>query len=107
MIFSEPIDLQAQRTELLRGREERFFRGQYYALRRPGGRSDSAIAVVGQQFGEPVGLQNNINRWYDPKVASWTSQALTGLGETNAQLLYDEMPPLILPLDAIFDGPPA
>jgi RHS repeat-associated protein len=46
---------------------------------------DCLFAFTGRMFDKNTGLQNNLNRWYDPKVGSWISQDPIGFlsGTTN------------------------
>ena len=46
---------------------------------------DHLFGYTGRQFDEATGLQNNLNRWYDPVVARWLSEDPSGFtaGDTN------------------------
>jgi len=46
---------------------------------------DCLFGYTGRQFDEATGLQNNLNRWYDPKVGRWLSEDPIGFsgGDPN------------------------
>jgi RHS repeat-associated protein len=46
---------------------------------------DEAFAFTGRWFDKTTGLQNNLNRWYDPKIGRWMSEDPIGFmtGDTN------------------------
>ena len=70
------------------------------ALRKPMGRQwetnrkafpetgylDEAFAYTGRLFDKNTGLQNNLNRWYDPKIGRWLSQDPKGFAAGDANL---------------------
>jgi RHS repeat-associated protein len=41
---------------------------------------DEAFAFTGRWYDQATGLQNNLNRWYDPKTGRWPSEDPIGLG---------------------------
>lgn len=41
---------------------------------------DEAFAFTGRLFDKATGLQNNLNRWYDPSIGRWLSEDPIGLG---------------------------
>ena len=41
---------------------------------------DEAFEYTGRLFDKDTGLQNNLNRWYDPKIGRWLSEDPIGLG---------------------------
>ncbi len=47
---------------------------------------DHIFAYTGRMFDEISGLQNNLNRWYDPKVARWLSEDPIGFEAGDANL---------------------
>ncbi len=46
---------------------------------------DCLFGFTGRPFDPAIGLQNNLNRWYDPATGNWLSQDPTGFtaGDTN------------------------
>jgi RHS repeat-associated protein len=45
---------------------------------------DEVFGFTGKLFDEATGLQNNWNRWYDPKIGKWLTEDPLGLGpDTN------------------------
>jgi RHS repeat-associated protein len=48
---------------------------------------DEAFAFTGRWYDKATGLQNNLNRWYDPKTGRWLSEDPIGIvaaGDANA-----------------------
>ncbi|MGD0654516.1 MAG: RHS repeat-associated core domain-containing protein [Thermoguttaceae bacterium] len=48
---------------------------------------DCLFAFTGRLYDKQTGLQNNLNRWYDPKVGRWMSEDPSGFtaGDTNTR----------------------
>ena len=55
------------------------FRGQT-------GYIDEAFAFTGRWFDKATGLQNNLNRWYDPQIGRWLSEDPIGFAGGDANL---------------------
>jgi RHS repeat-associated protein len=47
---------------------------------------DTAFAFTGRQFDQATGLQNNLNRWYDPSIGRWISEDPIGFEAGDANL---------------------
>ena len=47
---------------------------------------DCLFGYTGRQFDNATGLQNNLNRWYDPAVGRWLSQDPIGFGGGDANV---------------------
>jgi len=47
---------------------------------------DCLFGYTGRQFDEATGLQNNLNRWYDPKVGRWLREDPIGFQGRDANL---------------------
>jgi RHS repeat-associated protein len=47
---------------------------------------DCLFGYTGQLYDNATGLQNNLNRWYDPSVGRWMSQDPIGFGGGDANL---------------------
>jgi RHS repeat-associated protein len=47
---------------------------------------DEAFAFTGRYFDKSTGLQNNLNRWYDPDVGRWLSEDPIGFAAGDANL---------------------
>jgi len=47
---------------------------------------DIAFEFTGRYFDEATGLQNNLNRWYDPKIGRWISEDPIGFYAGDANL---------------------
>ena len=47
---------------------------------------DHLFAFTGRAFDEATGLQNNLNRWYDPKVGRWLNPDPIGFDAGDANL---------------------
>jgi len=47
---------------------------------------DCLFGYTGRQFDEATGLQNNLNRWYDPRVGRWLSEDPIGYAGADANL---------------------
>ena len=47
---------------------------------------DEVFAYTGRYFDENTGLQNNLNRWYDPSVGRWMSEDPIGFEAGDANL---------------------
>ncbi|MCR9291515.1 MAG: hypothetical protein NXI32_02270 [bacterium] len=47
---------------------------------------DLIFGFTGKLFDETVGLQNNLNRWYDPNIGKWISQDPIGFNAGDANL---------------------
>jgi RHS repeat-associated protein len=47
---------------------------------------DEAFAFTGRYFDKGTGLQNNLNRWYDPAVGRWLSEDPIGFQAGDANL---------------------
>ena len=50
------------------------------------GAVDVIFGYTGKLFDESIGLQNNLNRWYDPNLGKWISQDPIGFGGGDANL---------------------
>ncbi len=63
--------------------------GQLVSQTNPSNPSAAAVDCIfgftGRPFDPATGLQNNLNRWYDPATGNWLSQDPTGFsaGDTN------------------------
>ena len=55
---------------------------------------DFLFGFTGRPFDKTTGLQNNLNRWYDPAVGRWLSPDPLGLaaGDTNPYRYCDNVP---------------
>ena len=55
---------------------------------------DEAFAFTGRWFDAATGLQNNLNRWYDPSIGRWLSEDPIGLaaGDENPYRYVGNMP---------------
>jgi RHS repeat-associated protein len=47
---------------------------------------DCLFGYTGRQYDEATGLQNNLNRWYDPAVGRWVSEDPIGFAGGDANL---------------------
>ena len=47
---------------------------------------DEAFAFTGRWFDKATGLQNNLNRWYDPQIGRWLSEDPIGFKASDANL---------------------
>jgi RHS repeat-associated protein len=47
---------------------------------------DLSFAFTGRQFDKATGLQNNLNRWYDPRLGRWMSEDPIGHAAGDANL---------------------
>ena len=47
---------------------------------------DEAFAYTGRLFDKDTGLQNNLNRWYDPAIGRWMSEDPIGFAAGDANL---------------------
>jgi RHS repeat-associated protein len=47
---------------------------------------DELFGYTGRMFDESTGLQNNLNRWYDPKTGNWISEDPIGFQGGDANL---------------------
>ena len=47
---------------------------------------DSLFGYTGRQFDQVTGLQNNLNRWYDPAVGRWLSEDPLSFGGGDSNL---------------------
>jgi RHS repeat-associated protein len=47
---------------------------------------DTAFGYTGKLFDDATGLQNNLNRWYDPEVGRWLSEDPIGFASGDANL---------------------
>jgi RHS repeat-associated protein len=47
---------------------------------------DCLFGFTGRQFDQATGLQNNLNRWYDPQAGRWLSQDPMGFAAGDANL---------------------
>ena len=54
---------------------------------------DCLFGYTGQPFDTATGLQNNLNRWYDPAVGRWLSEDPSGLGPDVNPYLYGDNAP--------------
>ena len=50
------------------------------------GAVDVIFGYTGKRFDEATGLQNNLNRWYDPNLGKWISQDPIGFAAGDANL---------------------
>ena len=55
---------------------------------------DSVFGFTGRQFDDDIGLQNNLNRWYDAQVGRWMSEDPIGFGggDTNVSRYVGNSP---------------
>jgi RHS repeat-associated protein len=66
---------------------------------------DEVFGYTGRMFDEATGLQNNLNRWYDPKAGRWISEDPIGFaaGDTNFSRYVGNAPTLASDPSGLFD----
>jgi RHS repeat-associated protein len=69
---------------------------------------DVAFAFTGRLFDRATGLQNNLNRWYDPSVGRWMSEDPIGFesGDANLYRYVGNAPTADTDPSGLVEGPP-
>ena len=69
---------------------------------------DTIFGYTGQMFDDDTGLQNNLNRWYDPVVGRWISEDPIGFaaGDANLYRYVGNHPTLLVDPSGLADESP-